>query len=123
MILWNVLLIIAVAVAIGVAFSLGSYMDRADHPRLGAVRAHRVRLLPPHGNRPLRLLTFEQGTLASTAEMMHNRGTGERSAPNLFGPAPARVLVRQRGAHSRIRLLRAFGTPRASSLGGVPPVA
>lgn len=54
---------------------------------------------------------------------MHNRAMGGRSAPNLVGPAPARVLVRQRGEYPRILLVRAFGTPRASSLGGVLPVA
>jgi len=68
-------------------------------------------------------MSAEQGTLASADEMMQNRVTGERSTPNLVGPAPARVPVRQRGAHSRIRLLRAFGAPRASSLGDVLPVA
>ena len=105
------------------AFSLGSSWTERIILASGLCGLIAYGFYLSYGNRPLRALSFEQGMLASAAEMMHNRGTGERSAPNLFGPAPARVPVRQRGAYSRIRLLRAFGTPRASSLGGVLPVA
>ena len=46
--------------------------------------------------------------LASAARTLQNR-SGGRSAPNLIGPAPARVLVRQRGAHSRISSIEPLG--------------
>src|SRR5678815_2957649 len=51
--------------------------------------------------------------------LAHHLAHGERSAPNLCDLAPARVLVRQRGAYSRISENRRSLLARASLLGSV----
>src|SRR5207249_6478025 len=43
---------------------------------------------------------------------------GRRSTPNLGDPPPAGVLVRQRGAYSRIGIEQTFESPRGVAAGG-----